>query len=168
MAKKYVSVFNNGQEDLYLKDTEARDGLLHPVDIDSLTPTSTFVKNAVIGINGVIYKSKKATSNFPVTLTIQNGAFVTHSVNGKTAFVVSDETLNGDWIVWTDAAIEYWTQQLSQRTTALENARTALESRASALEDSIADVTYNGQSYTLQQLMQAMAQLMENSVVINA
>jgi hypothetical protein len=27
MAKKYMSVFNNGEEDLYIKDSEAREGI---------------------------------------------------------------------------------------------------------------------------------------------
>ena len=41
------------------------DDMLHPVAVSSMTPSSTFVKNAVIGINGVLYRSTKATSNLP-------------------------------------------------------------------------------------------------------
>ena len=39
---------------------------LYPVDVNTLTPTSTFVANAIIGINGVIYRAKQATSHLPM------------------------------------------------------------------------------------------------------
>lgn len=151
MAKKYLSKINKDGSTIYVKDEEAQDALLIPVSISSLTPSSSFAKNAVIGINGVIYRATKATSSFPVTLQVDGNAFVTHTVNGKTAFVVTDSTLNSDWEIWTDAAIEYWISQLDGRVTSLENL----------------SVTYDGTTYTLSQLMTAMAQLMSKTVVTN-
>lgn len=149
-GKKYLSKIGKGGDTIYIKDLEAQDALLIPVSVDSLTPSSTFVKNAVIGINGVLYRATAATSNLPCTLTIQDGAFVTHTVNGKTSFVVSDPTPNAGWEIWTDAATEYWLSLLDTRITSLENL----------------SVTYNGITYTLAQLMASMAQLMQKTVVV--
>jgi hypothetical protein len=127
-------------------------GALLPVDISTLTPASTFPKNAVVGINGVLYRAKRATQNLPCTLTVQNGAFVVNIVNGKTAFTVTDPAPNEGWEVFTDASIEYWVSQLNARMTALEGET----------------YTANGQQYTRQQLLQTMAELMSHTVVINA
>ncbi len=88
-------------------------GDLNTVDISTLTPTSTFQKNAVIGINGTLYRATKATSTMPITLVVQDGAFVTETINGKTAYVVSSETLNDGWEQWTDKAMEYWIESLT-------------------------------------------------------
>ena len=125
----------------------------HPVDTDSLTPSSTFGKNSVIGINGVLYRSLRQTSHFPVTLTTQNGAFVFNIVNGRKAFVIADSTLNADWEVWTDASIEYWISGLNTRLSALEAVTP------------VRTYTYNGQSYTAEQLLEAVATLMDKRVV---
>ena len=67
---------------------------LHPVNINTLTPTSTFVANAIIGINGVIYRAKQATSHFPVVLETSGGALVVQVINGKKSFVVSNPTVH--------------------------------------------------------------------------
>ncbi len=125
---------------------------LHPVDINSLTPTSTFVKNAILGINGVIYRSKQATSHFPVSLVVDNDAFVIQTIDNKIVFTVSSNTVHSDWEQWTDAAIEYWKAQLDARVSALENKT----------------VTYNGVTYTADELLTAMAQLMQRTVVVSA
>lgn len=126
-------------------------GALLPVDISTLTPASTFPKNAVIGINGVLYRATAATQNLPCTLTVQDGQFVVNIVNGKTAFTVTDPTPNAGWEVFTDASIEYWISQLNARITALEGEK----------------YTANGQQYTRQQLLQAVAELMSRTVVVN-
>lgn len=123
---------------------------LYPVDVNTLTPTSTFVANAIIGINGVIYRAKQATSNFPVVLQVDNGAFVVDIVNGKKSFVVSNPTVHSDWEQWTDAAIEYWTAQLDARITALEGKT----------------ITYNNVTYTVNDLLTGMASLMAKTVVV--
>lgn len=125
----------------------------HPVDMDSLTPSSTFGKNSVIGINGVLYRSLRQTSHFPVTLTTQNGAFVVNTVNGRKAFVIADSTLNADWEVWTDAAIEYWIQSLNTRLSTLEAVTP------------VRTYTSNGNTYTAEQLLEAVASMMDKRIV---
>ena len=129
---------------------ELTDAALHPVDISSLTPSSTFVKNAVIGINGVLYRATAATSNLPCTLVTQDGALVTLTVNGKTAYIVSDPTPNAGWEIFTDASTEYWIAQLD----------------AGKLELG-STITYDGQTYTVQQLLEAVASLMPKTVITN-
>ena len=124
-------------------------GALLPVDISTLTPASTFPKNAVIGIGGVLYRAKRATASMPLTMVVSDGKFVTHEVNGQQAFVVQDMTVNADWEVWMDAGLSYVYSLADQRITALE-AET---------------YTANGQQYTRQQLLQAVAELMNKTIV---
>jgi hypothetical protein len=142
---------------------------LHPVNINTLTPSSTFVANAIIGINGVIYRAKQATSHFPVVLETSGGALVVQVINGKKSFVVSDPTVHSDWEQWTDAAIEYWISQLAARATSLENADVALASRITALETALqsrpGSITYGGVEYSASDLLTAMASLMTKTVV---
>lgn len=124
---------------------------LYPVDVNTLTPTSTFVANAIIGINGVIYRAKQATSNFPVPLVVDGNAFVVQTIDGKIVFTVSSNTVHSDWEQWTDAAIEYWKAQLDARVSALENKT----------------VVYNGVTYTVNELLTAMASLMQRTIVVS-
>ena len=136
---------------------------LHPVDISSLTPSSTFAKNSVIGINGVLYRSTQQTSNFPVTLTVQDGAFVTHTVNGKMAFVVSSPTINSGWEIFTDASIEYWIASINQSIADISTIR----SNASSAIKPTDVVTYGGTDYTVSTLLSEVAKLMNKTVVTN-
>lgn len=141
---------------------------LHPVNVDTLTPSSTFVKNAIIGINGVIYRSKQATSNFPVVLTTESGAFVTHTVNGKIAFVVSDPTIHQDWEVFTDAAIEYWVESLNTALAAKQDAISDLEairSNAQAAIKPTDQYSVDNVTYSVNDLLQAVANLMSKTLV---
>lgn len=167
--KQYVEVMNNGSDDFYVRDQEAQDSILHPIDIRTLTPSSTFVKNAVIGINGVLYRSVRATSNFPVTLTVEGNAFVVNIVNGKIAFVVSDPTINQDWEIFTDASIEYWVEQIN---TALAGKQATISdidtirSNASAAIKTTSEYTAGNVTYTATQLLQAVADLMNKTVVV--
>ena len=119
--------------------------LLIPFDVATLTPTSTFQKNTVIGINGVLYRSTAATGNLPCTLVTEDGAFVTHTVNGKTAFVVASGAPTTGWEIFTDAAVEYWVESINAQISALQT------------------TTYGG--YTPAQLFTAMAALMDKTVV---
>lgn len=80
---------------------------LVPVDMNALTPSSTFVEGNVMGINGILYRAKRNTSSFPVTFAIEDGDFVTHTVNGNIAYVITSWTLNTDWEVFMDASIGY-------------------------------------------------------------
>lgn len=167
--KQYVEVLNNGSDDFYVRDPEAQDSILRPIDIRTLTPSSTFVKNAVIGINGVLYRSVRATSNFPVTLTVEGNAFVVNTVNGKIAFVVSDPTINQDWEIFTDASIEYWVEQIN---TALAGKQATISdidtirSNASAAIKTTSEYTAGNVTYTATQLLQAVADLMNKTVVV--
>ena len=127
-------------------------GALLPVDISTLTPASTFPKNAVVGINGVLYRATDATQNLPCTLTVQDGQFVVNIVNGKTAFTVTNSAPNAGWEVFTDASIEYWISQLNARIAALEGET----------------YTANGHTYTRAELLQAVAEIMSRTVVVSA
>lgn len=80
---------------------------LVPVNMNALTTTSTFVEGNVMGLNGILYRAKRNTSNFPVVFMVQDGEFVTHTINGNLAYVISDWTLNSDWEVFMDASIGY-------------------------------------------------------------
>lgn len=91
------------------------DARLIPVDIDSLTPTSTFVKNNILGLNGAFYHATQNTSNFPVILAVQDGEFVVNTINGKKVFVVADNTLQSGWEQWSDAQVEYWIDQIESQ-----------------------------------------------------
>lgn len=124
-------------------------GALLPVDISALTPASTFPKNAVIGIGGVLYRAKRATASMPLTMVVSDGKFVIHEVNGQLAFVVQDMTVNADWEVWMDAGMAYAYSLADQRITALETET----------------YTANGKQYTRRQLLQAVAELMEKTIV---
>jgi hypothetical protein len=144
--------------------------MLHPMSVASLTPSSTFVKNAVIGINGVLYRSTAATSNLPCTLVVQDGAFVTHSVNGKIAFVVSNATPNTDWEIFTDASIEYWVESINAALAAKQDAINDLaniRSKANSAVQPTDKYTINGQEYTVSELLQAVASMMPKTVVVN-
>jgi len=122
---------------------------LIPVDIQTVTPQTTFPKNAVIGIGGVLYRAKRATASMPLTMVVSDGKFVTHEVNGQQAFVVQDMTVNADWEVWMDAGLSYAYSLADQRITALETET----------------YTANGKQYTRQQLLQAVAELMQKTIV---
>ena len=124
-------------------------GVLCPVDISTVTPSTTFPKNAVLGIGGVLYRAKRATASMPLTMVVSDGKFVTHEVNGQQAFVVQDMTVNADWEVWMDAGLSYAYSLADQRITALETET----------------YTANGQQYTRQQLLQAVAELMQKTIV---
>lgn len=133
-------------------------GALLPVDISTLTPASTFPKNAVIGIGGVLYRATAATQNLPCTLTVQDGQFVVNIVNGKTAFTVTDPSPNSGWEIFTDASVEYWISQLN-----------ALIAQKATVGDVMqATVNYGQTQFTVQQLLQEMAKLMSRTVVVNA
>lgn len=143
----------------------------HPVNISSLTPSSTFGKNSVIGINGVLYRSLRATSNFPVVLTVQDGAFVVDLVNGKKSFVVSDPTVNQDWEIWTDASIEYWVESLNAALSSKQSTISdidSIRSNASAAIKPSNVYTVNNVEYTVDELLQAVASLMNKTVVIQS
>lgn len=141
---------------------------LHPVDISSLTPSSTFTKNSVIGINGVLYRALQATSDMPVTLAVENGAFVVNIINGKISFVITNNTLNSAWEVFTDASIEYWINSIN---TALASKQDTISDLATIRQNAAAAIkaddvyTINGSTYTADDLLRAVLNLMPKTLV---
>lgn len=135
----------------------------HPVGISSLTPSSTFAKNSVIGINGVLYRSTQATSNFPVTLMVQDGSFVVNTVNGKISFVVVDPTVLQGWEIFTDASIEYWIESINQSIADISTIRSNAQSAIKPTDV----VTYEGTEYSVSTLLSEVAKLMNKTVVTN-
>ena len=129
-------------------------GALLPVNIATLTPSSTFVKNNVVGINGVLYRATQATGNLPCTMVTSGGSFVTNTVNGKTSFTVSDPTPNEGWEIWSDASIEYWIQQLNA----------LIAAKASVSDVMAATVSYGGTAFTVQQLLTEVAKLIGKTI----
>lgn len=137
--------------------------VLTPVDASTLTPSSTFKKGDVLGINGVIYKCTADTSNFPVTMTIENNQLVYNTVNGKKAYVISDYTLKSGWEIWTDASIEYWVNSVNGRADALGTRITALET---ALNGVMNGVTIDGNTYTIEEVLTAALTVLSKTVVV--
>ena len=115
------------------------DRSLIPVNINALTPSSTFVKGNVLGINGRYYRCTQDTSNFPVTLAVDDGAFVVNTVNGNISFVITDNTLNSGWELWSDAGLEYNLALIEQRLT---------------------QIAIDGTTYNIEDLFRAVIQLM--------
>lgn len=211
-GKQYVEVFNDGHDDLYIRDIEAQENLARlplvyatkaeltsatiiPIEIDDLTPTTTFVKNNIIGINGVMYRALKNTSEFPVVVLVEDGHIVyDEDEHGRKSFVVDDYTLSEDWEIWTDASIpralelmasqqsvfvEQQTAQqsafIAQQTAAFETEQQVMENFrleirlavAGAIKESEVITASSGQTYTVRQILQTMAELMDKTVVVN-
>lgn len=89
----------------YATKQEMTQAAIIPVNLDEMTPTSTFIRNSILFINGVGYRAKQNTTHFPVVLLTDGGQFVVNIVNGAPAYVVSDYTLDEDWEIWGDAGI---------------------------------------------------------------
>lgn len=140
-------------------------GALLPVDIQTVTPQTTFPKNAVLGIGGVLYRAKRATASMPLTMVVSDGKFVIHEVNGQKAFVVQDMTVNADWEVWMDAGMAYAYSLADQRITNLEQALPTVKATSDSALQPTTTFTANGQQYTAAQLLQAVAELMGKNLV---
>lgn len=138
---------------------------LLPVNIQNVTPQSSFPKNAVIGIGGVLYRAKRATASMPLTMVVSDGKFVTHEVNGQQAFVVQDMTVNADWEVWMDAGLSYAYSLADQRITNLEQALLTVKATADSALQPTTTYSANGQQYTADDLLQAIAELMNKTIV---
>jgi hypothetical protein len=161
----------------YATKNELSQATIIPVDLDSMTPSTTFVKNNILFINGVGYRAKKDTTHFPVVLVVQNNQFVVDIVDGAPAYVVSDYTLDEDWEVWGDAGIPRTLDQmrtdLDESIEQMEGDQAAFISEATTivrgsvkLSDLVAN-TAGTRSYTVQQVLRAVADLMESTIVVN-
>ena len=192
--KKYLEVFNDGQDDLYIYDHEAHEQLdnipsiyatktaltnatIIPIDIDNLTPSTTFVKNSILGINGIMYRSVVDTSDFPVVLLVQDGHIVYDlDENGNKAFVVDDYTLSEDWEIWTDAGIPRTLDNMTaQQTAFMEDEQADMAdfkaqvnaAVATAIKSGTKITSTGGTQYTVDTLLTALADLMDKTIVIN-
>ena len=85
--------------------TELTAATIIPVNLEEMTPQTTFVKNNILFINGVGYRAKQNTTHFPVVLATDGGQFVVDIVDGAPAYVISDYTLDEDWEIWGDASL---------------------------------------------------------------
>ena len=86
-----------------------------PVDIDLLTPSSTFAAGDAIAFNGVIYRATGATDNFPIPLVVSGNNFVVNEYKGYKAYVRGSEVIQDGWQVWLDTGLNYWIEKHEDR-----------------------------------------------------
>jgi hypothetical protein len=98
-------------------------------------------------------------------MVVSDGRFVTHEVNGQIAFVVQNMTVNTDWDVWMDAGMAYAYSLADQRITTLEQALPAVRTTADSALQPTTTYSANGQQYTADELLKAMAELMTKTIV---
>ena len=94
--------------------------VLYPINVSDITTSSTFNKNAMICIDGVVYRATQTVSNLPLTFVVEDGKFLTQNIYGKTAFVRAGDTINSGWEVWIDASNDIRFLQLEERVARLE------------------------------------------------
>lgn len=156
----------------YATKQEVSDATLIPLNMEQLTPSSTFVKNNVLGINGILYRAKQNTSEFPVTVVTDKGRFVYDTDKyGNKAYVVSDYTLSQAWEKWSDAGISYSLSVIDSRLSYFNNLQIALrltqiESLLRNIQQTLGDVTVDGQTYTVRGILTELAKLMDKDVVL--
>lgn len=156
----------------YATKQEVSDATLIPLNMEQLTPSSTFVKNNVLGINGILYRAKQNTSEFPVTVVTDKGRFVYDTDKyGNKAYVVSDYTLSQAWEKWSDAGINYSLSVIDSRLSYFNNLQianrlTQIESLLRNIQQTLGDVTVDGQTYTVRGILTELAKLMDKDVVI--
>ena len=156
----------------YATKQEVSDATLIPLNMEQLTPSSTFVKNNVLGINGILYRAKQNTSEFPVTVVTDKGRFVYDTDKyGNKAYVVSDYTLSQAWEKWSDAGINYSLSVIDSRLSYFNNLQIALrltqiESLLRNIQQTLGDVTVDGQTYTVRGILTELAKLMDKDVVL--
>lgn len=156
----------------YATKQEVSDATLIPLNMEQLTPSSTFVKNNVLGINGILYRAKQNTSEFPVTVVTDRGRFVYDTDKyGNKAYVVSDYTLSQAWEKWSDAGINYSLSVIDSRLSYFNNLQIALrltqiESLLRNIQQTLGDVTVDGQTYTVRGILTELAKLMDKDVVL--
>ena len=152
------------------------------IDIEDLEVGMTFPKNALLAINGISFQALRNTTDFPVTVLVESGHVVyDEDENGNKAFVVSDWTQSEDWEIWTDASIP---RTLQNMTADMEDFESDINTEMSAFKQEIRNdaaqlivlaaqsikpgtkfTATSGVQYTAEQLLQAMAELMNKNVV---
>lgn len=167
MTKVIAALWNEIKAAFATKTALAQNADEHliPIDIQTVTPQTTFPKNAALGIGGVLYRAKRATASMPLTMVVSDGKFVIQEVNGQLAFVVQSATVNADWEVWMDAGMAYAYSLADKRITSLEQALPTVKTTAdSALQPETTFIA-EGTAYTAAQLLQAVAELMGKNLV---
>lgn len=94
--------------------------VLYPVEEGSLSPSSTFRKNAIISIDGVIYRAVGDTTELPLKFVVEDGKFVVQELYGHTAFVRGSDEVSADWAIWADASNDIRFRMLEDRVARLE------------------------------------------------
>lgn len=164
---------------------------LIPVDMQTVTPATIFARNSILAINGIQYKAVRDTGSLPVTLVMQDGAFVTHTIdyNGQecTSYVVADGTVHNDWMVWSDGSVGYSLGVMQQSFNAamaaheqtVQEALGTMDETIAGFGDSLSQkaslqqvlamkvTAASGVQYTVEQLLTALAGLMGDTVVVN-
>ncbi len=106
----------------YVAEEIAQQGgyVLYPVEEGTLSPTSTFRKNAIICIDAVIYRAVRDTQNLPLKFVVEGNKFVVQTLYGRTALVRGSNDVSSDWAVWADASNDIRFRQLEDRVARLE------------------------------------------------
>lgn len=145
MQFAYKTELQSEQNRAMTKEAQLQGQIIRPINMDALTPSSTFLGNDCVAINGVFYRALRNTGDFPVTMVIQNGQFVyNQSASGHKAYVVADGTLHSDWEVWSDSSIDFWREYFDTRL------------------DSKLDLDTQVGDYSVQQLLEYVASQMAN------
>ena len=168
----------------YATKTEVTNATIIPIDIDNMTPTMTFEKNSILGINGIMFRAVVDTDEFPVVLLVQDGHIVyDEDENGNKAFVVSDWTQSEDWEIWTDASIPRTLQQMTDdqedfmaqeqadmadfKQEIRNDAAQLIVLAAQSIKPGTKITSSSGTEYTAETLLVALADLMESTIVVH-
>ena len=153
-------------------------------DIDELVPGMTFEQNAILGINGVMYRAVRQTTDFPVVLLVESGHIVyDEDEEGRKALVVDDYTLSEDWEIWSDAGIPRTLEQMTDdqedfmaqeqadmaafKQEIRNDAAQLIVLAAASLKPGTKITSSSGTEYTAEALLTAVADLMESTIVVN-
>ena len=152
------------------------------IDIEDLEVGMTFPKNALLAINGISFQALRNTTDFPVVLLVESGHVVyDEDENGNKALVVSDWTKSEDWKVWGDAGIprtldiikddqdDFMAQEQADMAAFKQEIRNdaaqLIVLAAQSIKPGTKFTATSGVQYTAEQLLQAMAELMNKNVV---
>ena len=91
-----------------------------PVDESTLSPSSTFQKNSIISIDGVVYRAKENTDTLPFPFLVEENKFVVQTMYGRPCFVKAGNTLSSYWEVYIDASNDVRYKLLEERVAHLE------------------------------------------------
>lgn len=182
MADKYATLA--GVAATYATKSALTAATIIPIDIDELVPGMTFEQNAILGINGVMYRAVRQTTDFPVVLLVESGHIVyDEDEEGRKALVVDDYTLSEDWEIWSDAGIPRTLEQMTDdqedfmaqeqadmaafKQEIRNDAAQLIVLAAASLKPGTKITSSSGTEYTAEALLTAVADLMESTIVVN-